>query len=238
MIAVSWFHFVDTVRRHGGGYVDYRWPKPGSNQPQQKFSYVAGFEPWQWVVGTGVYVDDMEKQIADAARHTLIIAGLLMVMTAAIAVFVVRGMSHAIRTMTGAMNDLAAGRTDIVLPAVKGSDEIGEPAKALTVFRQNLLRVATLRNENTEKDRQAAEQRQATLARLAHDPEGSVRKVADDLGSTALQIGANAGVMEHTKPPSRPTGSAPPARTRPTTCRPLPPQPPSLPRRFPRSAIK
>jgi hypothetical protein len=47
MIAVSWFHFVDTVRRHGGGYVDSRWPKPGSNQPQQKFSYVAGFEPWQ-----------------------------------------------------------------------------------------------------------------------------------------------------------------------------------------------
>jgi methyl-accepting chemotaxis protein len=148
------------------------------------------------VVGTGVYVDDMEKQIADAARHTLIIAGLLMVMTAAIAVFVVRGMSHAIRTMSGAMNDLAAGRTDIVLLAVKGSDEIGETAKALTVLRQNLLRVATLRNENTEKDRQAAEQRQATLARLAHDPEGSVRKVADDLGSTALQIGANAGVME------------------------------------------
>jgi hypothetical protein len=55
------------------------------------------------------------------------------------------------------------------------------------VFRQNLLRAAPLRNENTEKDRQAVEQRQATLA---HDPEGSVRKVADDLGSTALQIGA------------------------------------------------
>jgi methyl-accepting chemotaxis protein len=188
--------FVDTVRRHGGGYVDYRWPKPGTDQPQQKFSYVAGFEPWQWVVGTGVYVDDMEKQIADAVRHTLIIAGLLMVVTAAIAVFVVRGMSHAIRTMTGAMNDLAAGRTDIALPAVKGSDEIGEMAKALTVFRQNLLRVVALRKENTEKDQQAAEQRQATLARLAHDLEGTVRKVADDLGSTALQIGTNAGVME------------------------------------------
>jgi HAMP domain-containing protein len=159
----------------------------------------------------------MEMQIADAARHTLITAGPLMVLTAASAVCVVGGMSHAIH----AMNDLAAGRTDIVLPAVKGSDEIGEMAKALTVFRQNLLRVATLRNENTEKDRQAAEQRQATLA---HEPEGSVRKVADDLGSTALQIGASVGVARSRSSPARPqrlpTTSAhrsAPFRTRPAT---------------------
>ena len=38
--------FVDTVRRDGHGFVAYQWPKPGSDKPVDKISYVQGFEPW------------------------------------------------------------------------------------------------------------------------------------------------------------------------------------------------
>jgi methyl-accepting chemotaxis protein len=48
---------TDTVKRDGAGYVDYFWPKPGSQEPEPKRSYVAGFKPWGWVIGSGVYVD-------------------------------------------------------------------------------------------------------------------------------------------------------------------------------------
>ena len=51
-----------TVRQHGGGFVDYQWQKPGSEKPQPKLSYVAGFAPWGWIVGTGVYIDDLDAQ--------------------------------------------------------------------------------------------------------------------------------------------------------------------------------
>ena len=51
--------FVETVRRQGAGFVAYQWPKPGSDRPVDKISYVMGFEPWGWVVGSGVYVDDL-----------------------------------------------------------------------------------------------------------------------------------------------------------------------------------
>jgi methyl-accepting chemotaxis protein len=54
--------FADTVRAKGAGMVDYLWPRPGSEQPAPKLSYVRGFEPWGWVIGTGVYVDDLAAE--------------------------------------------------------------------------------------------------------------------------------------------------------------------------------
>ncbi len=50
------------------GYIDYLWPKPtstGLTQQQPKISYVRRFEPWNWVIGTGVYIDDIEKDVQD-----------------------------------------------------------------------------------------------------------------------------------------------------------------------------
>jgi len=51
--------FADTGRNGGKGFVSYQWPKPGSQQPVDKVSYVYGFTPWGWVLGSGVYVDDL-----------------------------------------------------------------------------------------------------------------------------------------------------------------------------------
>lgn len=47
-----------------GNFVEYFWPKPYETTPSKKISYVAFFKPWNWVVGTGAYVSDIEKTIA------------------------------------------------------------------------------------------------------------------------------------------------------------------------------
>nr|WP_320191612.1 cache domain-containing protein [uncultured Desulfobacter sp.] len=55
--------FVDICLAKGQGYVDYLWPKPTENgltEDQPKISYVSLFKPWGWVVGTGVYIEDIE----------------------------------------------------------------------------------------------------------------------------------------------------------------------------------
>jgi methyl-accepting chemotaxis protein len=51
--------FADVVKAKGAGYVDYLWPKPGATAPVPKVSYVQGFAPWGWLVGSGIYVDDV-----------------------------------------------------------------------------------------------------------------------------------------------------------------------------------
>ena len=55
--------FVDKVRSEGRGFVAYQWPKPGSDKPVDKLSYVQGFEPWGWVVGSGIYVGEVREDI-------------------------------------------------------------------------------------------------------------------------------------------------------------------------------
>ena len=77
--------FVEVVGRNGSGYVGYLWPKPlqgggVSKELYPKVSYVARFMPWDWIVGTGVYVDDIDARI-DQARYGIlaVVAGILVI---------------------------------------------------------------------------------------------------------------------------------------------------------------
>ena len=51
--------FVAKVQAEGKGFVAYQWPKPGGTQAVDKVSYVQGFAPWGWIIGTGIYVDEV-----------------------------------------------------------------------------------------------------------------------------------------------------------------------------------
>ncbi|MDL2358221.1 MAG: cache domain-containing protein, partial [Pseudomonadota bacterium] len=64
--------FVNVVKASGAGSVEYMWPKPGSDTPVRKVSYVKGYAPWGWVIGSGVYVDTVEATI----RHRVIVFSL------------------------------------------------------------------------------------------------------------------------------------------------------------------
>ena len=60
---------VKTVRASGAGYVDYEWQ--WKDDPQRivpKISYVKGFTPWDWIIGTGIYVEDVRAEIAAIIR--------------------------------------------------------------------------------------------------------------------------------------------------------------------------
>ena len=56
--------FVAVTNKSGKGVVDYMWPKPGFEKPQPKISFVEGIKEWNWIVGTGVYADDIDALIA------------------------------------------------------------------------------------------------------------------------------------------------------------------------------
>ncbi|MBF0273031.1 MAG: bacteriohemerythrin [Magnetococcales bacterium] len=54
--------FVEEVQKSGAGFVDYYWSRNNDQQnPVPKLSYVMGFKPWGWIVGTGIYIDDVNK---------------------------------------------------------------------------------------------------------------------------------------------------------------------------------
>ena len=55
---------IKISRQPAGGYVEYTWVKPITQVPTVKISYARSFEPWQWMVGTGVYLDEVEKLLS------------------------------------------------------------------------------------------------------------------------------------------------------------------------------
>jgi len=55
--------FVNVCRDKGEGFVDYYWPKYGADKPQPKLSYVKLFKEWGWVIGTGLYIDDIDARV-------------------------------------------------------------------------------------------------------------------------------------------------------------------------------
>ena len=81
--------FIDTVTKgNGQGFAAYVWDKPGFDQPQPKISYLMTSQRWHWIIGTGIYLDDVQaafmKQLwltlaeVAAILALLLIAGLLL----------------------------------------------------------------------------------------------------------------------------------------------------------------
>ncbi len=75
----SFVEMVQTVKESGEGYVNYHWQ--WKDMPEiiaPKMSYVKGFAPWDWIIGTGIYMDDITKEITAITRHLILIfAGML-----------------------------------------------------------------------------------------------------------------------------------------------------------------
>ena len=51
---------VKAAQSPDGGYVHYSWPKPGADAPVAKLFFVKRFAPWGWIIGTGIYIDDVD----------------------------------------------------------------------------------------------------------------------------------------------------------------------------------
>jgi signal transduction histidine kinase len=82
--------FADIVRRKGAGFVDYQWQwldNPDKIVP--KISFVKGYEPWGWVVGTGVYVEDVRSQILAITQRWTIICLLITAVISALGIYVI-----------------------------------------------------------------------------------------------------------------------------------------------------
>jgi len=82
---------VNIVKDHGDGYVDYKWQwKDDSLTVVPKLSYVKAYEPWGWIVGTGIYIEDVNREISKLTRTVVWISGLITILIAAIITYLAR----------------------------------------------------------------------------------------------------------------------------------------------------
>jgi methyl-accepting chemotaxis protein len=189
---------VDVIRRSGNGFVDYLWPKPGSDKPAPKITYVVGFAPWGWIIGTGVYVDDLDAQAWASTKRSLVAAGLVLLFTLAISIFVARRISRPLQHMTAAMKDVASGMLDGQVPGIGRRDEIGEMAEAVEVFKSNAVARQALEAERKEAEINIVARRKADMNRMADDFESAVGRIVETVSSASSQLEASAGSLTST----------------------------------------
>jgi methyl-accepting chemotaxis protein len=151
--------FVTQVKASGGGFVNYQWPRQGSDAPVDKVSYVQGFAPWSWVVGTGVYIDDVKQEAKNAILQTLaaLAAALAVAIVAFRAFFLAtqRPLLLAVR----ASEAMGKGQFDTVFPTARTKTEEGRLLVALQDMQSALAdrqKTDRIRLAETEAQREAA----------------------------------------------------------------------------------
>ena len=187
--------FAEMVKANKAGFVDYLWPKPGFEKPVQKVSYVKGVPEWGWLVGSGIYIDDVAATFQrEAATQGAYLVG-VSVLVLLVSWWIGSNMVSAMRMIGSGMTRLAAGDTSIDVSGHGRTDEFGDMLKAVTVFRDNAIEVKHLHEEQEEERRQAERERHRTLATLAEDLEHGVSGAAQAVSSAASQMHNTATAM-------------------------------------------
>lgn len=152
--------FIELVKvgkDKGEGTVDYMWAKPGQTAPAPKLSYVKMFKPWGWVIGTGIYVDDVAKEL-NKIRYGIVIA--LVAAAALIMLFswlVASRIRSALMEAVDASNRLANGDLTVEVQ-VKSSDETGQLLDSMQQMVQSLRDITSQTVEASNQVSIAADQ--------------------------------------------------------------------------------
>ncbi|WP_061930863.1 methyl-accepting chemotaxis protein [Aureimonas sp. AU22] len=141
----------------GGGFTSYYRTRVGEDVAQPKLSFTTQFAPWNWTVGTGVYVDDLDTLF----RHSVYRAagwstGILMALCAA-AFAIARSISKPVIRLTADMRKLASGDKTVEVSGLDRRDEIGAMAETVQVFK-----TAAIEKERLEAEAETSRLAQAT----------------------------------------------------------------------------
>ena len=201
--------FVKVVQAKGAGFVGYQWPKPGAKDPQPKMSYVAGYEPWGWVVGSGIYVDDVQS-VALGETAKLLLSGLgVLLLVGGVTLLIGRSIVRPIRSAATLLDsgdlttrlDEGRSRTELEKLAVSlnatldrsaaVAADVGQAVRQLDEAANRLVATSDGITQNAEK----AAERTAAAARSAHEVSTGIDTVASgthEMGASIGEIAQNA----------------------------------------------
>ncbi|MDR9750388.1 methyl-accepting chemotaxis protein [Pseudomonas sp. SZMC_28357] len=157
---------VVIAKAKGAGMVDYRWPKPGAEAPVEKTSYVKLFEPWGWIIGSGVYIDDTQAEFKAQVWKASAVGLVIALIMALLVVLIARSIVRPLQETVNAMANIASGESDLTRSLdTHGQDEVTQLARHFNAF--------------TEKLRLVVSQLQTSASALGQS--------SSDLGNDALQ---------------------------------------------------
>ncbi|WP_198411316.1 methyl-accepting chemotaxis protein [Marinimicrobium alkaliphilum] len=183
------------VRASGQGFVNYYWPMPGHDEPVEKISYVQGFQPWDWVLGTGVYLNDVRGDFWAAMAFQFVIAAIGVALLIGLSLVVAGSIVQPLRRVTRAMADIASGEGDLTRRLdTQGKDELVALGKNFNQFTDKLSGVIERLREVVGQNREISEQVEQAMtdARTSYDRQkkelDTVASAVEEMSITAQDV--------------------------------------------------
>ncbi|HRP24527.1 MAG TPA: cache domain-containing protein [Thauera sp.] len=195
--------FVRVAQGEGAGFVDYMWPKPGSEQPQPKLSFVKYFPAWDWIVGTGVYVDDIDDRYAREALGFAALVGGALLLLALVVWRVIRSITMQLGGEPGYASDImsraAGGELNVDVRARGGADSLlGALASMLRQISMMVRDIGHSADRVTDSSREIASvSRSVSEASLSQtDATASIAAAIEQMTVSVEQISDSARSAE------------------------------------------
>lgn len=128
------------AQRGRGEFVPYLWPKAGQTAAVPKLSLASLHPQWQWVVGSGIYIDDVDASLAAVMRQVAVGVLIGLLVLTGCAIWVTRSVVRPVREAVSAANALASGDLTVSVKA-QGHDEIAQLMQALDQMTKRLAEV-------------------------------------------------------------------------------------------------
>jgi len=180
--------FVKVAKAQKSGFVDYYWPKPGVKDPVAKLSHVTLFQPWGWVIGNGVYIDDLNSKFWENTRGAVTIAAVGVLLLVAGAMSVIRSVTKPILRLRSAMDRIAAEDFTAAIPDTDRRDEVGAMARTLGALRDSVNARVQVRLAQAEEQRQLLDQERSEAERLRAVHAGNLDTVVRELGAGLARL--------------------------------------------------
>ncbi len=151
--------FVEVCKKEGRGFVDYFWPKPGFSRPVPKISYVKALPEWGWIIGSGIYLDDVQ---AEVSRILYIIIGVMAGITFGGLIFsylmgksISRPIYRVIDGLTDGADQVASASSQVASSSQSLAEGASEQAAGLEETSSSIEELASMTKHNAENARQA-----------------------------------------------------------------------------------
>ncbi len=126
----------------GSGFVKYMWPKPGEAAPVAKLSYVKLFAKWDWIIGSGIYVDEIEKIIQNQIMYALFAIVFVATLMLFFGSFIARSIIRPIDKAVSVAKTIASGDLNSDISS-RNNNEAGQLLRALSGMNDSLKKVVS-----------------------------------------------------------------------------------------------
>ncbi|PKU25151.1 methyl-accepting chemotaxis protein [Telmatospirillum siberiense] len=180
--------YIEMVQGKGGGALFYMFPRPGEKVPVPKVSYALGFEPWEWIVATGIYIDDVDAEFTLVATRFAIIIGIMAIILVTGGLLISRNVTGPLRRLVAVTERLIHHDFSVEVSETGRHDEIGVLGRAIDVLRTEAGQADELRKaQERERDRNEQEKRRL-MEELADHFDASVKGVVQTVASASTQL--------------------------------------------------